>query len=170
MVLVMHLGMSGRLILTDQPQPPGPHDHLILTANDGTAVTFNDARRFGMVDLVSSNALASYPALAGLGPEPLAADFTPDALSGRLAGKRTPIKAALLDQRVVAGLGNIYVCEALFMAGISPRRLARTVVGNRAGNLVAGDQVGYCTAQFAVGGSVSARLCREIGRTGVLPT
>ena len=136
MVLMIHLGMSGRMLLADGRQDPGPHDHLIFMTDDGTSVTFNDVRRFGMVDLVSSNALAAYPALATLGPEPLGDAFTPSVLSASLSGKRTPIKAALLDQRVVAGLGNIYVCEALFVAGISPRRLAKTVVGSRAERLV----------------------------------
>lgn len=136
MVLVIHLGMSGRMLLSDRRDEPGAHDHLIFVTDDGTVVTFNDTRRFGMVDLVSSNALSAYPSLAGLGPEPLADEFTPGFLSERLAGKRTPIKAALLDQRVVAGLGNIYVCEALFDAGISPRRLARSVAGTRAERLV----------------------------------
>ena len=136
MVLVVHLGMSGRMMLSGERGVPGPHDHVIFVADDGTVVTFNDVRRFGMVDLVSSNALEAYPALAVLGPEPLGDEFTPALLSERLAGRRTPIKAALLDQRVVAGLGNIYVCEALFDAGISPRRLAKTVVGRRAMRLV----------------------------------
>ncbi|MEM7442753.1 MAG: bifunctional DNA-formamidopyrimidine glycosylase/DNA-(apurinic or apyrimidinic site) lyase [Pseudomonadota bacterium] len=136
MVLVIHLGMSGRMMLAEERSEPGPHDHLIFETDDGTVVTFNDVRRFGMVDLVSSNALEAYPALASLGPEPLGDAFTPQTLSDRLAGKRTPVKAALLDQRNVAGLGNIYVCEALFDAGISPRRLAKTVVGKRAERLV----------------------------------
>jgi len=136
MVLVIHLGMSGRMLLTEQREPPGRHDHLIFVMDDGTIVTFNDARRFGMVDLVSSNALAAYPALANLGPEPLTDEFTPVDLSRKLTGKKSPIKAALLDQRVVAGLGNIYVCEALFDAGISPKRLANSVAGKRAERLV----------------------------------
>lgn len=137
MVLLCHLGMSGRMVLTPLPGlPPAPHDHLILETDAGWRVTFNDARRFGSVDLVSGNALYAVPALAALGPEPLDDAFTPAVLTAALTGRRTPIKAALLDQKVVAGLGNIYVSEALFRAGISPRRLAHTVAGSRAARLV----------------------------------
>lgn len=137
MVLIIHLGMSGRMLIGRSPMPdPGAHDHVVLETEDGTIVTFNDARRFGMMDLVSHNALQLYPPLATLGPEPLGDDFDAACLSGALAGRRTSIKAALLDQRVVAGLGNIYVSEALFHARISPRRLASTVPGKRAERLV----------------------------------
>lgn len=137
MVLIIHLGMSGRMLIGRAPMPdPGAHDHVVLETEDGTIVTFNDARRFGMMDLVSHNALQLYPPLATLGPEPLGEDFDATYLSGALADRRTSIKAALLDQRVVAGLGNIYVSEALFHARISPRRLAATVPGKRAERLV----------------------------------
>ncbi len=115
--------------------PPDKHDHVILTTDQGREVRFNDARRFGIMDLVSEAGLASHPLLAGLGPEPLGNDFNGPELARRLAGKRSPIKAALLDQRVVAGLGNIYVCESLFFAGLSPRRKAYTVQGGRAERL-----------------------------------
>ncbi|MEO3432298.1 bifunctional DNA-formamidopyrimidine glycosylase/DNA-(apurinic or apyrimidinic site) lyase [Inquilinus sp. CAU 1745] len=137
MVLIIHLGMSGRMLIGRAPMPdPGAHDHVVLETEDGTIVTFNDARRFGMMDLVSHNALQLYPPLATLGPEPLGEDFDAGYLSEALTGRRTSIKAALLDQRVVAGLGNIYVSEALFHARISPRRLAATVPGKRAERLV----------------------------------
>jgi len=165
MVLMIHLGMSGRMLLADGRQDPGPHDHLIFMTDDGTSVTFNDVRRFGMVDLVSSNALAAYPALASLGPEPLGDDFTPAVLSASLSGKRTPIKAALLDQRVVAGLGNIYVCEALFDAGISPRRLAKTVVGSRAERLVPAIK-SVLDRAIAVGGSSLRDYVQASGELG----
>lgn len=137
MVLLCHLGMSGRMVLTPLPSlPPTAHDHLILETDEGWRITFNDARRFGSVDLVSGNALHACPALALLGPEPLDDGFTPAVLNAALLGRRSSIKAALLDQRVVAGLGNIYVSEALFRAGISPRRLAQSVAGARAARLV----------------------------------
>ncbi|MEO1226502.1 MAG: bifunctional DNA-formamidopyrimidine glycosylase/DNA-(apurinic or apyrimidinic site) lyase [Pseudomonadota bacterium] len=165
MVLMIHLGMSGRMLLADGRQEPGPHDHLIFMTDDGTSVTFNDVRRFGMVDLVSSNALAAYPALASLGPEPLGDAFTPSVLSESLNGKRTPIKAALLDQRVVAGLGNIYVCEALFDAGISPRRLAKTVVGARAERLVPAIK-SVLDRAIAVGGSSLRDYVQASGELG----
>jgi formamidopyrimidine-DNA glycosylase len=99
-------------------------------------VVFQDARRFGLMVLTNAADLLNHPLLAGLGPEPLEDAFDARVLSEALAGKITPIKAALLDQKVVAGLGNIYVCEALFRAGISPKRTAATVAGRRAERLV----------------------------------
>ncbi len=137
-VLLCHLGMSGRMLLSDGPPPEyGPHDHIILTADDGTVLRFNDARRFGMMDLVPEAELERHKLLAGLGPEPLGNAFNGPVLAAALAGKATPIKAAILDQRVVAGVGNIYASESLFRAGLSPRRLARTVQGGRAERLAA---------------------------------
>jgi formamidopyrimidine-DNA glycosylase len=115
---------------------PDKHDHVILETDEGRELRFNDARRFGMMDLIAESELDSHPLLAELGPEPLGNDFNGPGLARRLAGKRSPIKAALMDQRVVAGLGNIYVCESLFLAGISPRRKAYTVQGGRAERLV----------------------------------
>jgi len=135
--VLIHLGMSGRLVLDRAaPNRPVAHEHLVLETDHGWRMGFVDPRRFGSVDLVATTDEDSHRLLAGLGPEPLGADFTPEQLSDALAGRRTPIKAALLDQRTVAGLGNIYVCEALFRAGISPRRSAHTVAGARAGRLV----------------------------------
>jgi formamidopyrimidine-DNA glycosylase len=136
--LIAHLGMSGRLVIL----PPGNgvpldvHDHVILESEDGDEVRFNDARRFGLMTLAAAGELDAHPLLASLGPEPLGNDFNGPALAAALAGKRTPIKAALLDQRIVAGIGNIYACEALHRAGISPRRLACTVQGARAERLM----------------------------------
>jgi len=132
--LIGHLGMSGRMYLA----APGAiaeltaHDHLRFHTEDGWAITFNDARRFGMMDLWPTDTLDEHKLLKGLGPEPLSNAFNGPALSEALAGKQTPIKAALLDQKVVAGLGNIYVSEALYHAGISPKRLAASVAGARA--------------------------------------
>ncbi len=135
--LLLHLGMSGRITTGDAPTPHAPHDHVILTLDDGTVVRFNDARRFGLLDFMRRGEEAAHPLLAGMGPEPLEPGFDSAYLTEALAGKMTPIKAALLDQRIVAGLGNIYVCEALYRAGLSPRRLAGTVAGARADKLVA---------------------------------
>ena len=137
-VLLAHLGMSGRLMLYPAMpnEPPGPHDHVMFLVDDGTVVVFQDARRFGLMLLTTREELPSHPLIAALGPEPLDVAFDAEALSRALAGKIIPIKAALLDQKVVAGLGNIYVCEALFHAGISPRRTAATVAGKRAERLV----------------------------------
>lgn len=122
--LLVHLGMSGRMHQTPSTQKAAKHDHVILTLSDGTRITFNDPRRFGMMDLVPTGKQAEHKLLRTIGPEPLGKELTPDYLAAALYGKRTPIKVALLDQRVVAGLGNIYVSEALFWAGIHPARLA----------------------------------------------
>jgi formamidopyrimidine-DNA glycosylase len=135
--VLIHLGMSGRMVLTPgTPNVVTPHEHLVLETDEGWRVGFVDPRRFGSVDLVKTAEEDQHKLLAGLGPEPLDDAFDVACLSAALAGKRTPIKAALLDQGVVAGLGNIYVCEALFRAGIAPRRLAQTVPGTRAERLV----------------------------------
>lgn len=137
LVWIIHLGMSGRMVLrAGWPNDIGPHDHVIFATDEGWAATFNDARRFGMMDLVHAGKLAEHRLLAGLGPEPLDDAFTPAVLAAALKGKKTPMKAALLDQTVVAGLGNIYVCEALFRAGIDPKRLAGTVKPERLARLV----------------------------------
>jgi formamidopyrimidine-DNA glycosylase len=150
-VAIVHLGMSGRMVIDpageaemagDFVHPAaslegGAHEHVVFSVGNGTMVRFSDPRRFGLMDLATEETLSSHPPLAGLGPEPLDEAFDGPALAARLAGKHTPIKAALLDQRVVAGLGNIYVCEALFAAGLSPRRSAHTVRGARADRLVA---------------------------------
>ena len=135
--VLLHLGMSGRMVLGPaRPNQPTPHEHLVLETDDGWRLGFVDPRRFGSVDLVPTRLEDRHRLLAELGPEPLDAGFTPALLSAALAGKRTPIKAALLDQKVVAGLGNIYVCEALFRARLSPLRSAHTVPGSRAARLV----------------------------------
>jgi formamidopyrimidine-DNA glycosylase len=135
--VLLHLGMSGRMVLGPaRPNQPTLHEHLVLETDDGWRLGFVDPRRFGSVDLIATRLEDTHRLLAELGPEPLDADFSPARLSAALAGKRTPIKAALLDQKVVAGLGNIYVCEALFRARLSPLRLAHTVPGARAARLV----------------------------------
>ena len=136
-VLLCHLGMSGRMLVGNGADgPPGPHDHVILSTDRGDEVRFNDARRFGCMDLVDEAGLTSHRLLRDLGPEPLGNAFSGPELARRLVGKRTSIKAALMDQRVVAGLGNIYVSESLFFAGLSPRRMSYTVQGARAERLV----------------------------------
>lgn len=139
LTVLWHLGMSGRLRLSapDEAAPPVPHEHVVIETEDGWRVGFVDPRRFGSLDLVPTAHEADHPRLAGLGPEPLDAAFTPAVLEAALAGRRCAIKAALMDQAVVAGLGNIYACEALFRAGISPKREARTVRGERTARLVA---------------------------------
>lgn len=142
--LLIHLGMSGRMLVSgvqlgqfhhDHPAPQ-KHDHVILEMEGGGRVTFNDARRFGAMDLVATEAAEQHPLLASLGPEPLGNAFDEDYLIARFRGRQTPVKAALLDQKTVAGLGNIYVCEVLHRAGISPRRQAGRISATRVAALV----------------------------------
>ncbi len=138
--VLIHLGMSGRLLLSGLGaerntsaqfhyaaavgEAARKHDHVVLDLGDGISLVYNDARRFGSMDLWPTATLASHPSLASLGPEPLSNAFNGEALAAALARSRTTIKAALLDQRRVAGLGNIYVCEALYRSKISPLREA----------------------------------------------
>lgn len=157
-VLLAHLGMSGRMViespdgaerrpgefvhepLSDPAADPGrhrSHEHIVFEVGNGTAIRFSDPRRFGLMTLTDRAGFAAHPLIRHLGPEPTGDDFTGEVLAARLRGKMTPIKSALLDQRVVAGVGNIYACEALYLAGISPRRKAATVQGRRADRLAA---------------------------------
>ncbi len=133
--VLIHLGMSGRMRIGREAEEVA-HEHLIMWTDEGWRIGFVDPRRFGSLDLVPTAAEDAHRLLADLGPEPLGNEFSEAVLSAALAGRRTPIKVALLDQRVVAGLGNIYVSEALFRARISPRRSAATVAGARAARLV----------------------------------
>ena len=131
---------------------PGKHDHVIVTTDQGAVITYNDVRRFGLMDLWPTADLDRHPLLAGLGPEPLGNEFNGAALAASLAGKRTPVKAALLDQRIVAGLGNIYVCEALHRARIGPGRIAGSISRPRIDRL-AGEIVATLNDAIAAGGS-----------------
>jgi formamidopyrimidine-DNA glycosylase len=141
-VLLMHLGMSGSFRI----EPPrgaeavpgvfhhargklAPHDHVVLETGSGTRITYNDPRRFGFMLIVPRKDLPEHPLMRGLGIEPLGNELDASALSRLFAGRQTSLKAALLDQRLIAGLGNIYVCEALFRAGLSPFRRAATLSG-----------------------------------------
>jgi formamidopyrimidine-DNA glycosylase len=131
--LVMHLGMSGSFRIEPPAAAGDPvtsrdrHDHVVFHLASGAKVIFNDPRRFGVMDLLAADALSSHPTLGALGPEPLSPDFDGAALARACARRKTSLKVALLDQRVVAGLGNIYVSEALHVAGLSPERLAMTI-------------------------------------------
>ena len=170
-VVIAHLGMSGRMTILNgqmvgQDESPGRHDHLLLDFEDGIQVRFNDARRFGLVVMAEDEAeLASHHLLANLGPEPLSNAFNGPILAAALQGRKTPIKAALLDQRVVAGLGNIYVCDALFHAGISPRRSAHTVAGKRAERLASAVKQVLASA-IASGGSSLRDYVQPNGELG----
>jgi formamidopyrimidine-DNA glycosylase len=156
--LLLHLGMSGRMLIEGASQGEfhrdpailSRHDHVVIWNDEGTRITFNDARRFGMVDLIPEG--AAHPLLAHLGPEPLSEDFRPELLARAFAGRRAPVKAALLDQRIVAGLGNIYVSEALHRAGIDPRRQAGRIGAARLAALT-GHIRDVLTEAIAAGGS-----------------
>jgi formamidopyrimidine-DNA glycosylase len=136
----MHLGMSGSFRVEDgRETTPGAfhfarskaaaHDHVVIALSNGARVTYNDPRRFGFMLLTPSDKLADHPFFSRLGIEPLGEEFDAAALARLFAGRKTPLKAALLDQSLVAGLGNIYVCEALHRAGLSPLREAAAVAG-----------------------------------------
>lgn len=143
--LIVHLGMSGRMLVSGDPvgqfqhthPMPEKHDHVVFDMDNGARVTFNDARRFGAMDLAPTDSVNQHWLLEGLGPEPLGNGFNADYLAERLKGRKTLIKAALLDQRIIAGLGNIYVCEALFKAGISPKRQSGRISVSRLETLAA---------------------------------
>lgn len=152
-VLITHLGMSGRMTVYPADAPPrGRHDHVEMATEEGAVIRLCDPRRFGLMALAQEDTLARHPLLAGLGPEPLDDAFTGAALRERLDGRSGPIKMALMDQGVVAGLGNIYVCESLCEAGISPRRRAGTVKGLRAERLARAIRA-VLAAAIAAGGS-----------------
>ncbi|WP_225907881.1 bifunctional DNA-formamidopyrimidine glycosylase/DNA-(apurinic or apyrimidinic site) lyase [Hyphomonas sediminis] len=162
-VLVMHLGMTGRFTISGQmpgefhyaPAGLAAHDHVIFHMEGGETVTYNDPRRFGFMELWPTAEFMAYPRLTAMGPEPLSNRFSPAYLDEALAGKAAPIKAALLDQKVIAGLGNIYVCEALFRAGISPKRLSKSIPGQRAARLAPAINSVIAEAIEAGGSSIS---------------
>ena len=154
--LILHLGMSGRMVINQKPAAPAKPDHLIFHFDNGAVVTFNDPRRFGLCDLATTKDIEKHRLFRSLGFEPLEPEFTAAALAEKLKGKKTAIKIALMDQRVVVGVGNIYVAEALFMAGIRPTRLAGKVIkagGSSLRDYVQADgELGYFQNQHAVYG------------------
>jgi formamidopyrimidine-DNA glycosylase len=127
--LILHLGMSGRLLIHEKGKKytPGKHDHLILHMNNGTSIVLNDPRRFGLAALAETKNIAQHKLFKHLGPEPLEKEFSPAYLAAKLKGKKVAIKLAIMDQRLVVGVGNIYASEALFMSGIDPRRATGTL-------------------------------------------
>ena len=161
--LIFHLGMSGRWRI--DPADIGKHDHLLIETDDGHVLSLNDPRRFGSLDLMPTAEVAAWPPFAAMGPEPLG-----DALSGlwlkqRLAGRKAAIKLMLLDQRIVAGLGNIYVCEALFRARIDPRKAAGKVSRARLDALAAAIPAVLDDA-IAAGGSSLRDFAQPDGELG----
>ena len=168
-VLIIHLGMSGRMTLVPAADKgdfkPGRHDHVIFETDRHDLVVFNDPRRFGLMDICPEDELPNHKLFAGMGPEPLGNEFNEKYLSEKFRGKKTPVKNALLDQRIVAGLGNIYVCEALFYAGISPKRQAASVAGKRAARLVPAIR-DVLQRAIAAGGSTLKDYARVDGELG----
>ena len=161
--MIFHLGMSGRWRV--DPEAIGTHDHLLLETDAGRRLALNDARRFGSVDLVRTEAVADFPAFRALGPEPLGEAFDAISLAAKLAGRAAPIKALLLDQRIVAGLGNIYVCEALNMAGIAPKTAGGAIAPRRLRLLVDAVRAVLLSAIDA-GGSTLRDYARPDGELG----
>ncbi len=161
--LVFHLGMSGRWRI--DPESLGRHDHLVIETAAGHVLALCDPRRFGSVDLVETAALASFGPFAGMGPEPLGPGFTPAHLARALAGRGAPVKTLLLDQRIVAGLGNIYVCEALHRAGIRPDRPAGGVSRAKLARLVPAIRA-VLEESIAAGGSSMRDYARPDGELG----
>ena len=175
--LLVHLGMTGRFSIeadhsVERPgefvhaAPANPkHDHCVFEIEDGITVRYNDPRRFGFMDLFETVGEDKVSFLAGLGPEPIGNAFNGPFLAETLAGRKSPIKTALLDQRIVAGLGNIYVCEALHRSRISPRRQAGTIKGDRAERL-AGSVRDVIAEAIAAGGSTLRDFASADGALG----
>ncbi|MBW4329669.1 bifunctional DNA-formamidopyrimidine glycosylase/DNA-(apurinic or apyrimidinic site) lyase [Stakelama sp. CBK3Z-3] len=161
--MIFHLGMSGRWRV--DPGELLAHDHLVIETGAGRSVALNDPRRFGSLDLVATSELDSWPPFAAMGPEPLGRAFTADYLAKAFAGRSAPVKALLLDQGVVAGLGNIYVCEALYTAGIAPGRAAGRIAKARLERLVESIRA-VLAAAIRAGGSSLRDYARPDGELG----
>ena len=161
--MVFHLGMSGRWRI--EPEDLGPHDHMVLETASGHVLALYDPRRFGSVDLVQTDSLEQWPQFAAMGPEPLGDALTARHLKAALAGRSAAIKLMLLDQRIVAGLGNIYVCEALFRAGIAPAKAAGRVSGAALERLVPAIKAVIAEA-IEAGGSTLRDYAQPDGQLG----
>jgi formamidopyrimidine-DNA glycosylase len=185
-ILLVHLGMTGRFTVLS-PQGTrnlgefyfetasgeggdGPHDHVVLTLDDGTRVIYTDPRRFGIMDLFPEVQAADHKLLRGIGVEPLGNAFNEAYLAERFRGKAAPLKSALLDQHIIAGLGNIYVCEALYRAGLSPRRKARTLIRKKRNDARLSDLVRHIREvlgeAIAAGGSTLQDFAHTDGASG----
>jgi formamidopyrimidine-DNA glycosylase len=175
-VLAIHLGMTGRFTIVPLDTPaagrrvPSAHDHTIFTMQSGTMVYFNDVRRFGFMTLIKEGELAAHPLFRSLGAEPLGPDLTPEYLADRARKKKQPLKGFLLDQHVIAGLGNIYVCEALYRTKLDPRTPAHTLAGTKGPSRAAVRLVpairDVLHAAIAAGGSTLRDYARTDGTPG----
>jgi formamidopyrimidine-DNA glycosylase len=161
--LIFHLGMSGRWRI--DPGELGAHDHFLIETEEGRRLALNDPRRFGSVDLVRTVEIAAYEPFVKMGPEPLGEGFNAASLAAALKGRGAPIKALLLDQRIVAGLGNIYVCEALHMSGIAPARAGGRISKPRLERLVEAIKL-VLAAAIEAGGSTLRDYARPSGELG----
>lgn len=162
--LIVHLGMSGSLRVCDPSEPYRKHDHVELVLDSGRSVRFHDPRRFGCL-LWTDQPVHEHPLLVNLGPEPLDAEFNPDYLNEQAKKRRAPIKQVIMDQRVVVGVGNIYASEALFLAGIDPRRAAHRIARHRLEKLV--DTIQYTLrAAIECGGSTLRDFVNSDGQPG----
>ena len=165
-ILIVHLGMTGRLFVPQPARAANVHDHVTIDLDDGNHIVFNDARRFGQIDLVATQAgLEAYAPLASLGPEPLEVAFDGGVLHDAFGKRRAPLKSLLMDQRVVAGLGNIYVCEGLFRAGLDPGRSGRDVTREEADRLAASIKA-VLNEAIASGGSTLRDYVNASGAAG----
>ncbi|MFT8417359.1 MAG: bifunctional DNA-formamidopyrimidine glycosylase/DNA-(apurinic or apyrimidinic site) lyase [Acetobacter sp.] len=162
--IILHLGMSGRVML-DSPQAPQAHEHVVFITDDGKRCAYIDPRRFGMLDLVPTHEEETHRAFANMGPEPLGNGFSAQTLLDACKGRRSPIKPFLLDQHVVAGLGNIYVCEALYRASIAPTMPACALKPHAAGVLVSAIR-SVLQEAIAAGGSSLKDYVRPEGGLG----
>jgi formamidopyrimidine-DNA glycosylase len=163
--LLFHLGMSGRMVVTHDDVPLQKHDHISLAFDNGLHVRFNDPRRFGYCDLAPTPKIGDHKLLRDLGIEPLSDDFTPARLASLLRGRKTSIKAALLDQKLVVGIGNIYACESLFAARINPTRPANSCTESEIKKLVAAVRT-TLNAAIKAGGSSLRDYVQADGKLG----
>lgn len=163
--LLLHLGMSGRMVVDAGAAPLEKHDHVVFCCSDGTRLRFNDPRRFGVMDVVATTALWQHPLLKALGVEPLSAAFTPAYLAEKLRTRKSPIKIALMDQHCVVGVGNIYASEALFAARIHPGHSAASLGANALAALVPAVQA-VLERAIAKGGSTLKDYRQANGELG----
>ncbi len=165
-VLIGHLGMSGSFRIESQPVGEvAKHEHMIWETNSGTVIRYHDPRRFGFMLLTTAKELDDHPRIRELGPEPLGNAFSGPIFAEALKNRKSPIKAALLDQKVVAGVGNIYACEALYRSGISPTRLANTIKGKKAEKLAEAIRA-VLTSAIESGGSTLRDFTQTSGELG----
>ena len=168
-VLIIHLGMSGRIIIGKKEYVLNLHDHFIINLSNSQKIILNDPRRFGLVTILNTDEMESSKFFRNIGQEPLSDDLTPELLCSKLKHKKIAIKLALLDQKIISGIGNIYACEALFRAGISPRRKSNSISYKRASKLVNSIKL-VLTEAIKAGGSSIKDFVHPDGELGYFAT